>query len=217
MKYLTAFVILVGLTFPSAAQVDIRQKVWLGSNLKYGITKKIKLDIGYQYRTTIDAGSYSFNDVGVNFKLKKWLYLAPSYRFTHFSDLNKDYNRASMDVIFKLGKKKSKWKFGDRIRYQLASHVSTAENEHVIRNKVFLSYDVNKKLRFKSSFDLFLGILSLSDARFKLAADYKIHKLLYAKVFYAYESELYRKNLDKTHIFGAQLNVKLKRKKREKK
>lgn len=217
MKYIFTLAILIGFALKTNAQVDIRQKVWLGSGLKYGITKKIKLDVGYQYRSTINGDAYSFNDFGLNFRLKKWLYLAPSYRFTHFKDLNRDHNRASMDVIFKLGKKKSKWAFGDRIRYQYAGLVTTAESEHVIRNKVFASYKLNKKIKLKSSVDVFWGIFSLSDVRMKLSADYKINKYLSTRLFYAYESELYRKNLDKTHIFGAMLNVKLKRKKHEKK
>ena len=198
-------------------QSSVTPKSWIGGGLDYHISKWVKLNVGYQYRTELneDYDSYSFSDIGTSFRITKKISIKPSFRISHFSKINNDKNRASLDVGYKFGKKKSDWSFGVRARGQYQFLVNQVERDIVIRQKASVGYKLNKKISFKTSVELFEEIFRLSDVRIKLGANYKVKKRIGVKLFYAYERELLRKNIDKTHIIGLMLNVKLKRKKND--
>jgi hypothetical protein len=195
------------------SQASVTPKIWTGSKLDYKISKFVKFNFGYQYRAPLvkDKNAYSFNDVGASFRVKKYLYVSPSFRFSHFSDLNNNRNRASLDVMYKYKKKKSNWNFALRLRTQYQFHISKFDREFQLRLKPSVGYKHNKKIAFKTSLEFFGEPIELADLRWKTDMSYKINKRISTKVFYAYEQELFRKNLDKGHIAGLMLNIKLKR------
>ena len=209
--------ILTVISIQGISQSSVTPKFWTGGGLEYRVSKWVKLDVGYQYRTELnkDYDSYTFSDFGTTFRITKKFSLKPNFRIAHSSKINNDKNRASLDFIYKFGKKKSDWSFGVRARGQYQFHVNQVKKDIVIRQKAFVGYKLNKKISFKTSAELFEEIFRFSDLRIKVGANYKLNKRIGVKLFYAYESELLRKNIDKTHILGLMLNVKLKRKKND--
>jgi hypothetical protein len=110
--------LLVCISICGISQSTVTPKFWTGGELEYRISKWVKLDLYYQYRTELhqNYNSYTFSDIEAASRITKQLALKQSFRISRFSEINNDENRARFDLIYKFGKKKSAWNFGVRAR-----------------------------------------------------------------------------------------------------
>jgi opacity protein-like surface antigen len=137
--------LLICISIIGISQSTSTPKYWSGGGLEYKVSKWVKLDVGYQYRAELnkDYDAYAFSDIGSSFRITKKLSIKPSFRLSHFSNINDDKNRASLDVSYKFGKKKSSWSLGVRVRGQYQFHVNKVERDIVLRQKVYVGYKLN--------------------------------------------------------------------------
>jgi hypothetical protein len=202
----------------NVSEVKVDTELWTGGEAKISFNKWLRFETDYQYRIENDPieKKQSFTQFAVRIKILKWLYVKPSYRLVRTTDINKDRNRFSADLYFKVAPKKSKLEITNRFRYQYYTIINQARQGNALRNKISVSYNASKKFDPIVSGELFFEEEEFSTLRLKFGVDWKINKRFAFSPFYGYEQELGKKTNDKVHIIGLMASFNFKVKKEEK-
>jgi len=188
----------------------------MGPSVNAKLNKKLRLDFDYQVRLNQKLTSYkhSFTQFGLQVKLKKWLYLKPSYRMVFAPLVNSNRHRLAVDIAFKLRKKKIPFELNNRIRTQYATSINKRDFDLVLRNRLTLIYTGSKLLEPSLSFEGFAPLLELDAWRLKMDLNWRLTKQLSLTTFYGLEKEVGKKTPDTVHIFGVKGTLRFKVKKR---
>lgn len=219
IKFLVVGVILFAATAGDAnGQVEVDDRLWTGGKVNYPLSKRLRFSGEYQLRTSFSPfeRKQSLYEFGLRRRFWKRLYLSASYRFTRTPDVNKNRNRASVDVAYRWRKKGFPLRISNRVRFQYENELNTIQRELTLRNKLGVGYNLSKLVDPTFTWEVFLENLEYSDVRYRFGLDWKLDKRLTLTTFYAYERQTDKKSNNITHIFGAMATYRLKRKKRKK-
>ena len=128
----------------SANAQQVNHAIWTGVEAEFKLTKK--WNISFEEQLRIEGKPYFFNqllsEVGIEYKLSKYLRPSVSYRRTFVSER---YWTDRMDFNVKLRLKLGKWKIQDRIKFQ-TDFGRTEPDLYKLRNKLEFEYKVKKKI-----------------------------------------------------------------------
>ena len=181
-------------------------QLWSKLGASYDFNKKVSfsVDQAYRMRENASLSDVAFTNFSVKHDLvKKWS-TAVGYRYINDFDFYQNSSvrhRIYVDLNFR--KKQKRWLFKNRIRYQYQ------EENHTIRDKVSISYNVRKTpLKPFTAFELFYRESEFKKWRYTLGASYPLSKSLDFDAYYRIQQALNSNNPKQLYILGLGLDYK---------
>ncbi len=209
--------IFILLLFPffTKAQVVSDAKIWGGLS----ISKKIndfKFSFSEELRTDENSSHVDkvFSEVGVQYKIRKGLYVAANYRFNR----DNDYESANYDIRHRIDigltykYKLNDFRFAFRTKIQTKNALPNENNPTFSRNKVSVKYKLKKNLSPFIAYEFYYQFNDekvINRTRISLGTSYKINKRNAVKLFYMFENRFNVRNLKHNHIYGISYNIEI--------
>lgn len=175
-------------------------QLWTKLSLGHDFSKdlSVSIDQGYRQRENLALADVTFTNLALKYDLIKRTSIAVGYRFINDFDFAQNSSlshRIYTDISYR--KKRKRWQFKNRLRYQYQSEKST------FRNKVSASYNVRKTpLEPFSAFEIFYRNKALNKWRYTLGASYPLAKSLDLDAFYRIQQALNTNNPKQLYIVG---------------
>ena len=194
---------------------------WLTLSLQYPVSKKtsIVLDQELRLKENYQRINLFYTNVGIDYKLNKYIKISPTYRSIQKKQLNGNYSyrhRFMLDVTIK--KKINKFTISERVRYQIevADFYTSKKGklaEQFLRLKTDLKYQLTKKITPYASCEFRFQIRDpkgdgpLYDGEFHrirnvVGAEYLINKKNAINVYYLIQSEFDISSPEIIYILG---------------
>lgn len=221
--------ILCVVTFVCKAQTRHDAGTWLTLSLQYPVSKKtsIVLDQELRLKENYQRINLFYTNVGVDYKLNKFIKISPTYRSIQKKQMNGNYSyrhRFMLDVTLK--KKIQKFTISERVRYQIevADFYTSRKGklaEQFLRLKTDLKYQLTKKITPYVSCELRYQIRApkgdgpLYDGEFHrirnvIGAEYQINKKNAINLYYLIQSEFDISTPETIYILGIGYSLTLK-------
>ncbi|MCB9235353.1 MAG: DUF2490 domain-containing protein [Bacteroidia bacterium] len=225
-SFLRAGLLLAGIFFcgilPAQSRL-LENGQWFGASISQDIKKDFKWsyeqDLRFRYGMYI-VDNY-FNELGVDYKLHKYLTVKFKYRIG-FDDINirpRFYQRFNLDFKTDYRWKKASLTFTWRPRIQVRLRPGEGQMQQSwhLRNKLDISYKLNKKFDFWWSGELFHRLNEpgrnpfADELRNYLGVDVDLGKRKEISLYYMNSYEMHVEDPYTTHVLGAQFNYELKK------
>ncbi len=227
----TRFLILIFISASFICKSQSRKDAgaWLTLSLQYPISKKtsIVLDQELRLKENYQRINLFYTNVGVDYKLNKFIKISPTYRSIQKKQLDGNYSyrhRFMLDVTLK--KKIKKFTISERARYQIevADYYTSRKGklaEQFLRFKTDLKYQLTEKISPYISCELRYQIRSpkgdgpLYDREFHrirnvIGAEYQINKKSAVNLYYLIQSEFEISTPETIYILGIGYSLTLK-------
>lgn len=188
---------------PGESDTELWTSVQLKFNLKQGF--RLYLEGQYRFDNDITAEKCKFAEIGVGYKIKKWINIRANYRLS-------DYpyeTRNRFDINMTLSLKNKKFKLSNRFRLQ-DEIISGIDPLIFFRNKVKLELKVTKRVIPFIGAELLLSLKKIGriEDRMRLTSGVRIKALkkLSLDLYYHYQQTLRSYNKDIDNIFVTKLS-----------
>lgn len=187
--------------------------LWTSLGFDKSITNKLDLDFVQELRLNenISELETAFSDIGLSYELIKNIKLGLNYRFIQKRDLASFYNtrhRFYGDITLKYPIHKFELSLRTRFQYQYIQ-INSSEGgmlpENYMRNRLLISYDINKRLAtyLTSEFYYNMGFASEFDKiRYSAGLKYKLTQLSGINLYYLMQEEINEANPMREYIAG---------------
>ena len=212
---------LVLLTFPVLVSAQgYEDQQWISAGIKYKIDKEWSVDAEQGWRISELAWtSVMYTDIGINYKLNKYLKFSAGYRLSFrngswFNYRNVDH-RFYFDVTpsIKLGE----FKLSTRIRIQSgrrdwATSADGAAAERTLRNKLTIEYDAGDFTPYVNG-ELYTPLQKSgyfsgpNQLRLQAGCEYKVNKKLDLGLFLLRQKEFNSRNPETNGIIGINVSI----------
>jgi hypothetical protein len=181
--------------------------LWTSINLEKQISKKFSVSLSEEVRLNeniSEVGSF-FTDFGLNLKLNKFVRFGAYYRYSNKRRVDDSYSerhRYYFDVTLR-----GKYRFftlslRSRFQSQYDDNHSSPEGktaENYSRNKLSLKYELNKKINFYTSYEIYTPLRSYDqvfkdNTRYSLGLEYSFNKMHSIDLSYMIQQESNVKN-----------------------
>lgn len=214
------FVYCSGLS-PLLSQVRQDAGMWATLSLQHALNKKINLVIDEEFRIKENYQRINlfYTNVGVDYKVNKFLKISPTYRAIQKKRLDGNYSyrhRLMLDVTVK--KKIKKITLSERVRYQIeVQDFYTSKKgkfpEQYLRLKTDVKYDIGKKITPYYSIEFRYQIRNprgdgpvydngFHRVRNVLGAEYEINKKNSINLYYLFQTEFDISTPESIYILG---------------
>jgi len=187
--------------------------LWTGINLEKKISKRFSVTLSEELRMNeniSEAGSF-LTDVGLNYKVNKYIRISGSYRFTNKRQLDDSYSeRHRYYFDLNLRTKYSFFTFNLRSRYQsqykdINSSAGGKIPDHYLRNKLSIKYELNKKIDFFISNEFYTPLrtydkLLYDNIRYNFGVEYTFNKMHSIDLSYLIQREYNVKNPETDYV-----------------
>lgn len=189
--------------------------LWMNVSIEKKIIPSLSVTLNQEFRLNeniTELGTF-FTDIGLTYKINKYLRISASYRFTNKRRLDDSYSkrhRYYFDLTVR--KKFSPLILSFRTRFQsqytdVFSSVEGKTPEYYSRNKLTLKVDAGKNIQpyiyaelfspLKRPYDIFID-----HSRYCLGVEYAINRMHSIDVFYMFQKEYNVRNPETDHIIG---------------
>lgn len=189
-------------------------EVWTGFTVKKKLSDKFSVDLENQYRFNTDLGGLrqSFLELGVNYKAWKALEINAQYRFA-FRQFVRNTNRFALNVSYKWKVKPVKMEIKFRSRFQNTIVTYTGQSISFFRNKLTLTYKINKKWNVYGAYEAFANMNDEYEHqanRFSLGVHHELNKKFKLKTYLQLDQDLHGKYRPTRSVLGVMLSYKFK-------
>ena len=216
-------ILLLYCSFISPVFTQVRQDagMWTTFSIQHPLNKKINLviDEEFRLRENYQRINLFYTNVGIDYKLNKFLKISPTYRIIQKKKLDGNYSyrhRLMIDVTAK--KKIKKITLSERVRYQIeVQDFYTSKKgtlpEHYLRLKTDVKYDIGNRITPYYSIEFRYQIKNprgdgpLFDNGFHrvrnvLGAEYEINKKNSVNLYYLFQTEFNISTPESIYILG---------------
>ena len=207
--------ILILLPFITKSQIVNDAKLWLGIS----VNKKIndfEFSLGEEIRFDENFGHIDkiFTEFGVEYKIKKGLFVSLNYRF----DRDNDYESSNYDLNNRLDfgasykHKFDKFDFIVKTKFQTKSSSPEENNSSYWRNKITFNYKLDNPFTPFASYEFFYQFNNenvINRNRLSIGSKYEINNSNSIKIFYTFENRFNVKNLAHNHLWRVSYSLDL--------
>ena len=195
------FLFLLSISVVHSKSID--DELWTGMELKKKITSKIKLELGQQIRLK-DHWSLvhkTLTDLSLSYKILPFVEFSGGYRYNVYEDKEKSRINFDIKIDFNI-------KYSPSLRFSLeqASEINEEPEDIVVRNKLSFEYPLSKQITPYISYEIFHTIedesFSYNQFRLGVGIKYEFNKDQSIKLFYIYEENLEKNEIENTNIWG---------------
>lgn len=187
--------------------------LWTSINLEKKLNKQFSVSVSEEIRmneNVTEIGTF-FTDLGVNYKINKIFKIGGYYRFINKRNLDDSYNKRNR-FYFDLSCKTKMYLFSLTFRTRFQSQFKETNKsadagiaENYWRNKLSLKYDLNKKIGFIGSYEIFTPLRSYDkvfkdNQRFNLGLEYTFNKMHSFNLSYMIQNESNVNNPESDYI-----------------
>ena len=211
-----------------SAQTENDAGMWSTFTLQKKINKKISvvIDQEFRLRENFQRINLFYTNIGIDYKINKYLKISPSYRAIQKMRLNSTLShrhRLSLDATLK--KKFNNVILAERVRYQIEVQdflTSTKGKlpEQFLRFKTDVKYDLHNKITPFVSCELRYQIRSwrgndmlynygFHRIRNIIGADYQLNDTHTITIYYLVQNEFNIKDLENIYILGLAYTISL--------
>ena len=212
-----------GLFFGVHAYSQVQDaNLWLNVSVEKKIIPTLSVSINQEFRMNeniTELGTF-FTDVGLNYKINKYLRVSAGYRFSNKRRLDDSYSlrhRYYFDLMVRKKFNPVTLSFRTRFQSQYTDVLSSEDGkipEYYSRNKLTLKIDAGKNIQpyvyaelfspLKRPFDIFMD-----NMRYCVGVEYEINRMNSLDVFYMFQKECHVKKPETDHIFGIGYSINL--------
>lgn len=206
---------------PLLGQVRQDAGMWTTLSIQHALNKKINLviDEEFRLRENYQRINLFYTNVGIDFKVNKFLKISPTYRFIQKKGLEGNYSfrhRLMLDVIIK--KKIDRITLSERVRYQIeVQDLYTSKKgklpEQYLRLKTDVKYDIGNNITPFYSIEFRYQIKDprgdgpiydngFHRVRNMLGAEYEINKKNSVNLYYLFQTEFNISTPESIYILG---------------
>ncbi len=196
--------------------------LWLSINIEKKITPLLSINFDQELRMNeniTEAGTI-FSDIGISYKINKYLRVSANYRFINKRRMDDSYSnrhRYYFDLMFRKKFKPITISFRTRFQSQYADVYSSKDGkipQYYSRNKLSIKYDFSKKIQPYISAELFSPLkypynVFMDNARYCIGTEYVINRMHTLDFFYLFQKEYKVKNPLSEHIIGIGYSLSL--------
>ncbi|MEI6123074.1 MAG: DUF2490 domain-containing protein [Bacteroidota bacterium] len=189
--------------------------LWMSLNVEKKITAKLSIALAEEFRMNenmTELGTF-FTDVGLTYKINKYIRISGNYRFVNKRRLDDSYSkrhRYYFDLAFRKRFKPITISFRTRFQSQYADIFSSEDGKipsYYSRNKLSIKYELNKKLSPYVSVELFSPLkkpydIFMDNARYCIGLEYALNRMHSLDFFYLFQREYNVKDPMREHIIG---------------
>lgn len=197
--------------------------LWLGVNLEKKLNKNIQLNFTNQIRYDRNLSRYrmGYQDLGIEYRLLKFLYVQGDYKFIHRQLLDESFSlRHQMNLSLLFKKKFGSWliTYKNRWQWQYNDVYSSADGkipQIVNRNKISLKYQYNKRIKLFGSGELNYILKPVQDEswdryRTSLGLEYQLNRNSSIEAYYTFQRDLATDiEIERFHIYGLTYSINL--------
>ncbi len=196
--------------------------LWLNVSVEKKIIPTLSVSINQEFRLNeniTELGTF-FTDIGLNYKINKYLRVSASYRFINKRRLDDSYSirhRYYFDLVVRKKFNPVTLSFRTRFQSQYNDVLSSEDGkipEYYSRNKLTVKVDAGNHLSpyvyaelfspLKRPFDIFMD-----NMRYCVGVEYEINRMNTLDVFYIFQKECHVKNPETDHIIGIGYSINL--------
>ncbi len=189
--------------FALAAKAQVNDAgLWTSVNLEKEITKKLSVSLSEEVRMNENISEVGtiFTDFGINYKVNKYIRLGAYYRYINKRQVDDSYSerhRYYFDLTLRGKYRLFTLSFRTRFQSQYADIYSSPEGktaENYSRNKLSLKYDLNKKIGFFASYEIYTPLRSYDqvfkdNTRYNFGLEYSFNKMHSIDLSYLIQQE----------------------------
>ena len=176
--------------------------LWTSINLEKSISKKFSVSLSEEVRMNeniSEVGSF-FTDLGLNYKLNKFVRFGAYYRFANkrrVDDTYSERHRYYFDVTLRGKYRFFTLSFRSRFQSQYTDIYTSPDGktaENYSRNKLALKYELNKKVSFYTSYEIYSPLRSYDkvfkdNTRYNFGMEYSFNKMHSIDLSYMIQQE----------------------------
>jgi len=211
------FIICAAAISGSVASQTSDAELWTGAGISKNITKKVSLNFEEQVRINENISSVKnfFSEIGLAFRLNKYLKFSGNYRFKNVQRLDGTYritNRFHGDIRIRYKAKPIIALYRARIQMETGQRNNGPRTDYYDRNKLTLKLDLDKKFSPYVSSEVYLNITGkqFDKVRYTLGFDLDLNKRNEVSIFYRIQREFNVNNPKYSYIIGLSYFYKLK-------
>ena len=188
-------------------------ELWTGATLKASFHKKWRGEIEQQARFNEDISEFknTFTEIGIRYKLHKFVAVKAQYRYTIRNDKN-DRQRLSGDLLFNWKKKKFPLRFQYRMRFQDTKEVESQRKFTFIRNRGKIEYNLSKLVDPYFLTEFFYRFNERNEfraIRYSLGLEWRLSKEIDLATSFTSQREINVNSPGKENIFALRLSYTL--------
>jgi len=213
------FGLLIGLNSYSQVQ---DASLWMNVSIEKKIIPTLSVSINQEFRMNeniSELGTF-FTDVGLNYKINKFLKFSASYRFINKRRLDDSYSirhRYYFDLVVRKKFNPVTLSFRTRFQSQYADVFSSEDGkipDYYSRNKLTLKVDAGNNIQPYVYAELFSPLkrpynVFIDNTRYCLGVEYSINRMNTIDVFYMFQKECNVKNPETAHVIGVGYYINL--------
>jgi hypothetical protein len=213
IKKLIIILVFLEVYFFAGAQTKDTQ-LWTGPIIKYNITKKFRIEFEQQFRfnENISNYDYTFSELGIRYKVFKYLNIKALYRYTfvpdnHSNDVfaDSDKSRLSFDAATGIDVFNTGLRVGYRFRYMNSRDNKTTASSNYLRNRFDLEYNLSKLVDPYAAYESAYRLDDKNEFRYNrytLGLNWKVSKKLDIDSYFHYQNEINVKHPETNYILG---------------
>ena len=192
-------------------------ELWTGAGIRKNITKKLSMHFEEQVRMNDNISSLKnyFSEVGVAYRLNKYLRFSGNYRFKNIQRPDGTYriiNRFHGDVRLRYKAKPIIVLYRTRMQVEYGQRNNGPRTDFYDRNKLTMRLDLDKMFSPYISSEVYLDISGkqFDKVRYTLGMDLDLNKRNEVSIFYRIQREFNVNNPKYSYIIGLSYLYKLK-------
>jgi len=218
IKRIAAIVFFTSVWSQSVAQYTVLNEVWLEAGTQAKMND-LSISLAEGFRIHEGSASQTYTELGLQYKVNKYLRFGAGYRFIQkpllFSIYEYDH-RFSFDAT--LSYKAGHIQFGFRPRYQHRvngiSGDDGSRSKTYSRNKFSVEYSVSKQIGIELNYEFFMRLASgdnfIDQNRYSIQGSYTIDKTHKFSLFYMLQQEIQVTWPQLTHVVGLEYSYNFK-------
>lgn len=196
----------------SGEKDDSNVEFWpsVGIDFKPAKGLKVYLEKQLRYENKFTYMESDLSELGLRYRLNKLLDFRVNYRFVYRPNSNQNRNRLDANLYLNLRWNAFKISNRSRIQKEYIETLDHKDSELEFRNRLRLTFRMNKKIRPYFGGEIFIGLGEDADDqnKFRLTAgtDWKVRKRVTLTLFYHYQKFLESTKSKQSHIIGFKFN-----------